>query len=134
MVSVYSNYGISTKTTSSSSSQGTERLGKEDFLKLLITELRNQDPLDPLDSKEYISQLSQFSTLEQMQNINLQLANLSAVNIVGQYVSAIHGEKEISGLVTGIVFEKSGISVLIGDDEIKVPLENVFKISQKDEF
>jgi len=131
VISVKSNYSIGIKNTSDNSAQGTGSLGKEDFLKLLITELRNQDPLNPIDSKDYIAQLSQFSTLEQMQNINLQLANLSAVNIVGQYVSATDGEREISGLVSGVVFEKSGVSVLIGDEEIKVPMENVFEIRQK---
>ena len=58
---------------------GTTNLGKDDFLKLLVTQLRYQNPLEPMDNKEYKAQLAQFSSLEQMQNLNLQLANLSAI-------------------------------------------------------
>lgn len=48
-------------------------LGKDAFLKLLITQLRNQDPLSPMEDKEFIAQMAQFSTLEQMQELNKNL-------------------------------------------------------------
>lgn len=126
MITFNADYSVST--TNSNSKLGTSTLDKNDFLKLLITELRNQDPLSPLDSKEYMTQLSQFSTLEQIQNLNLQLANLSAVNIVGKHAKALYQDNEISGIVSGVVFENGGVSVLLGDDEIKIPMENVYEI------
>lgn len=55
---------------------GGPTLGKQDFLKLLITQLRNQDPLNPLDQNEFLSQTAQFTSLETLQNISSELAEL----------------------------------------------------------
>lgn len=56
----------------------TEALGKEDFLKLLVTQLRNQDPLSPLDGAEFSAQLAQFSSVEQLIAISDKLDNQAA--------------------------------------------------------
>lgn len=58
--------GLSTTTTSSTPEKtGPRSLGQDDFLKLLVTQLKNQDPLKPTDNTEFVSQLAQFSQLEQ---------------------------------------------------------------------
>ena len=90
--------GGSVSTTSSLYNSSTETLGKDDFLKLLVTQLQNQDPLNPADSTEFISQLAQFSSLEQLSNVNDNLKivqlfdqsinNSQAVNFVGKTIKA----------------------------------------------
>ncbi len=65
---------LSTTTTTPASAQSP--LGKEDFLQLLVAQLSTQDPLNPMDSREFSAQLAQFSALEQMTNVNATLEDL----------------------------------------------------------
>ena len=58
---------------------GGPTLGKQDFLKLLITQLRNQDPLNPLDQNQFLSQTAQFTSLENLQNISTQLSEMNTL-------------------------------------------------------
>ena len=76
--------------------KGKSELGKEDFLKLLVTQLSHQDPLNPTDDKEFVAQLSQFSSLEQLTNISGGITSMntaydrqtisSAVGFIGKSV------------------------------------------------
>lgn len=73
-------------------------MGKEDFLNLLVTQMRNQDPLNPMDNTEFSAQLAQFSSLEQLFNVNENLKSMQdgqklsqqaqAVNYIGKSVEA----------------------------------------------
>ena len=75
-----------------------EILGKNDFLNLLVTQLQHQDPLNPADSTEFTAQLAQFSSLEQLNNINDNLKNMElfqtamtnsqAVSYIGKEITA----------------------------------------------
>ena len=82
-------------------------LGKDAFLKLLIAELANQDPLNPMDDREFIAQMAQFSTLEQMTNMTKALEGLSSME---KYSAASYVGKKVAfqyeaedGTVTPVV-------------------------------
>lgn len=83
-------------TTQAVTSATKDTLGKDAFLQLLVTQMRYQDPLDPMDNGEYLAQLAQFSALEQMTNVATGLSNImDVVNnidtslLVGQLTSMI---------------------------------------------
>ncbi|MFA6412164.1 MAG: flagellar hook capping FlgD N-terminal domain-containing protein [Syntrophales bacterium] len=79
----------------------TQSMGKEDFLKMLVAQLKNQDPLNPMSGTDFATQLAQFSSLEQLTNLNNGItnlglyqssqANLQAVNLIGKEVTAGKG-------------------------------------------
>src|SRR4030042_518013 len=74
-----SSSGSSTGTSTALTTAANKTMGKEDFLQLLITQLKNQDPMAPEDPKDFVAQLAQFTSLEQQINTNTNLENLSKV-------------------------------------------------------
>ncbi|MFW6208319.1 MAG: flagellar hook capping FlgD N-terminal domain-containing protein, partial [Spirochaetota bacterium] len=77
-----------------------QELGKDDFLQLLITQLKHQDPTKPMDDKQFIAQMAQFSSLEQMTNLGQEFAKISgivsrgnALNLLGKQVEILEGEQ-----------------------------------------
>ena len=65
--------------TQPTAASGTEGLGRDAFLSLLVQQMRNQDPLAPTDNQQFIAQLAQFSSLEQMQQVNDNLLGLAVL-------------------------------------------------------
>ena len=86
-----------------------QNLGKDDFLKILITQLSYQDPMSPMEDKEFIAQMAQFSTLEQMTSMAKDFAKLTslfsgseAAAALGKNVELIQSGQMISGQVKAV--------------------------------
>ncbi len=77
MTAVTSTTSAATTTSTTSSSSSSLKLGTTDFLKLLMTQLENQNPLDPSDPTEFTSQLATYSQLEQQISMNDTLTTMS---------------------------------------------------------
>lgn len=115
------NESISTKKRS--------ELGKDAFLNLLITQLKNQDPLNPMKDQEFIAQLATFSNLEQLTNLNKSMGGLlehqefqmkqqklaMAVSMIGKEVVSTDGKR---GIVNSVVMDGEDISLKVGKDSI----------------
>jgi|CZCA01.1.fsa_nt_gi flagellar basal-body rod modification protein FlgD len=110
-------------------------LGKDDFMRLLITELRYQDALNPVDDREMIAQLAQFSTLEQMQNLGDKIEELAraqkatqAASLIGRTVTFTNNDgEEVTGKVKGCEFYGEYVYLTVADE--KILFTNVSKIS-----
>jgi flagellar basal-body rod modification protein FlgD len=101
-------------------------LGKDDFLKLLVTQLQHQDPMNPMDDKDFMGQMAQFSSLEQITNLvaatqQQAFANQmsQAVGLIGHQVSWV-AEDGTSGTGTASKVSISGgaIQITIGDSQV----------------
>lgn len=89
------------------STTGSSSLGEPDFLTLLVTQLQNQDPLNPMDDTTFVAQLAQFSSLQELTNLNTGMTNLltavqgqeaiGAANFIGKTVTATGSSLEVSG-------------------------------------
>lgn len=87
-------------------------LGKDEFLELFIAQLKNQDPLNPMDGQEFAAQLAQFSSVEQLTNINEQLTDQASLDqMIALGISTANAIGAIGRTVTA-----SGDQLLIGPD------------------
>jgi len=112
-------------------------LDKDAFLRLLVTQLQYQDPLNPMDDKEFIAQMAQFTALEQMQNMNATTSKSQAYSMIGKeiyaetYNSTTYSVDTVEGYVTAVTI-KSGSPYLLVMDETgavkTVPLDDVVEV------
>lgn len=124
---------VKTETVNRSVSDNSE-LGKDAFLKILVTELANQDPLEPLDQAEFIAQMAQFTEVEQMTNMNDTLESMSgfmqfsAATMVGQPVRyADEDGLSVSATVESVVFEQDKVYLSL-DNGAQVPIERIVSV------
>ena len=105
----------STKT----SIKGSSNLGKDAFLQLLVAQMKYQDPLEPSSDTEWIAQLAQFSSLEEMQNMSSTLSNTQAFTMVGKTVNVVSDGKTIEGVVDSVSLKGSTAYVSVNGNSYK---------------
>ena len=121
--------------------EGKQSLGKDSFLKLLVTQLKHQDPTKPAEDKEFIAQMAQFSTLEQITNMNREMKSLirsseasEAYGILGKKIESFNPatKDKISGVVTSVRYSEDRIVLMVGKNEISIKdVHSVFHDQEK---
>jgi len=84
------------KNTAENGRTVSQELGKDDFLKLLITQLSNQDPTNPMENTEFIAQMAQFSSLEQMTNMSTSFTRMANMLFSSEATSTIGRTVELN--------------------------------------
>jgi len=136
--------GINNNDGSYSDSIGGAQMGKEAFMKLLVQQLKNQDPMSPMDNDKFVAQLTQLSSLEGIQNLNDNMIGLAMLQqgnalmaqltqssaLIGKDVTYIDIEtgEEVTGTVQSVKIE-DGLAVL-NIDGVDVPLAYVVEITE----
>lgn len=120
----------------------TNSLGKDDFLKLMILQMQNQDPLNPMDNQQMLSQMAQFSSLEQMANLNQNFVHantttafMDATRLLGKTVhisdpTAQEGNNTIiSSSVKSVSFSTQGPVLTLADGR-NISVEQILGVEE----
>jgi len=118
----------STLSTTPSNPERQLDIGQDAFMKLLLTQLRYQDPLSPMDDRDFVTQLAQFSSLSEMQKLNQAFAELatvqslaSATAFIGKSVSGISESGEsVAGVVQASLLREGKVFLRVQDKELPI--------------
>jgi len=115
-----------------------KEMGKEDFLKLLVAQMKNQDPLNPSSNEDMVMQLAQFSSIEQTEMMNNNLETFienntlgTAGSMIGQEIEAANPDSGVitKGVVSQVNINGKGTKLVVGNTQ--VDLENLISIKGK---
>lgn len=116
-----------TETTAAAKTR-TQDLGRDQFLLLLTTQLKHQDPLEPMKDREFVAQLAQFNALEQMILLNRSFESFltgnqiaQAGSLIGRTVTGVSVEGEtVSGEVEKVAAEEKNVYLIVDGQKIKL--------------
>lgn len=112
--------------SSSTNRQPKNELGKDAFMQLLVTQLRYQDPLNPMDNQAFMAQMAQFSALEQMMNMSTSMEKSNAHALIGKVIEAEYKDpatnqtEMVVGKVDGVVMKNSKNYLMVDGKEIEL--------------
>ena len=113
-----------------------DQVSVENFLELMVAQLKNQDFTNPVDDTQYIAQLAQFATMQSMQELNYYSQSNYVISMVGKEVTAsklsVGGNLEtVTGVVTKISLVDNQFAIFIGDEMFS--LNQIMEVKQAPE-
>ena len=95
-------------------------LGQQDFLKLLVAQMTQQDPLNPKADMDFIAQMAQFTSLEQSRSMQSSMALLEANSLLGRTVSLEHEGQTVTGVVSAVQIEEGTPQIVVGGQKYEL--------------
>lgn len=129
--------GVSTYQSTDSKSTASQGLGQDAFMKILIAQLRNQNPLEPMKDAEFIAQMAQFTSLEQLTSLNKTMTNYTEkmsgssmadyAEMIGKEISWKNADTNAleSGIVQSIIHEEGKFYAKLASNEQRIDLATV---------
>jgi flagellar basal-body rod modification protein FlgD len=109
---------------------GSSKLDRDAFLQLLMAQLRHQDPINPVDNKEFLAQQAAFTQIEKMDELTRQISQgnqlAQASNLVGKQVIVGNGNDTITGRVDSALIGKDGVEISVGGN--RYPVSNIQQV------
>ena len=135
-VSSINGVGSTGTTTPPKTAAPMDGLGQDAFLQLLLAQLQNQDPLKPMEDKDFIAQLAQFNSLSQLTEMNQKLESFISAQplsqgsaLIGKIVSGMSTTGQtVSGLVSGLTITGDKVTLDVGGSSL--PLERVHSVQE----
>jgi len=132
--SVLSQYMVTADASATANAKASNEMDSSQFMTILLAQLTHQNPLEPMDNAEMLSQFSQLNSLQELRGIRTTTEAVSTINattyltsLIGKTVKAQSADgKTVEGVVDGVVTEAANPQVLIGDE--RVDLTNVLQI------
>ncbi|WP_298829713.1 flagellar hook capping FlgD N-terminal domain-containing protein [uncultured Planococcus sp.] len=133
--------GSAATLTPAAKTEATNALGQDAFLKILVTQMKHQDPMEPLKDTEFIGQMAQFTSLEQLTNLNktmTQFVSNQGTSSLADYAhligTSIKWESETGsgeGIVKALSSKNSELMAEIEGTDVKVPIESIQRVEKQ---
>ncbi|MBN2555723.1 MAG: hypothetical protein JXA97_07275 [Anaerolineales bacterium] len=138
MTAAISSATTSNQTGTTAINSDLSNMAGEEFMALLLAQLRNQNPLEPMDDQQLLNQVTQLTSMQELQSINQTLSGmadsssmLDGAALIGRAVRAQMGGDIYEGIVTGVSMLDDSATLWLND--LQVPLENVLQVFMVEE-
>jgi flagellar basal-body rod modification protein FlgD len=121
--------GLYAQATGKYTTEANGKLGKQDFLKLLVTQMRYQDPLEPMKDSEFVAQTAQFSSVEQLLDLNKAFSGLQSVAMIGKSIKAYAADGSVITGKVASVNMMADLPSLVLDNNTLVAMKDIFEVS-----
>ena len=110
-------------TSAVSATSAASQISIQDFLKILVAQLNNQDPMKPMDNQEFVTQMAQFTSLQQTQEMNTKISSLLVQQATSQSIGLLGRSVDVTSSGSNVTGTVKGINFVNGEPQLTVTLD-----------